>query len=94
VNGAPFAAASPIPDRYGQAQQILTAVYTAHEGASIQSVRDELALRMLSVGIDWPPGAYDEFAEMISLGHRVELGAVDGYRTIHPVDRPGRSAPN
>jgi hypothetical protein len=76
----------PISDRYGQAQQLLTAVFEAHTGASMRSVRDELALRMLSVGIDWPPGVYDEFAEMISLGHRVELGAVDGYRTL-PVDQ-------
>jgi hypothetical protein len=42
---------------------------------------------MLSVGIDWPAAAYDEVAEMISTGHRVELGAAAGYRTIHPVDQ-------
>jgi hypothetical protein len=53
-------------------------------------VREELALRMLSVGIHWPPGAYDEFAEMISLGHSVELGAVDGHRTIHLVVQRNR----
>ena len=83
VNGSPSAAASPIPDRYRLAPQILTEVFNAHAGSSLQSVREELSLRMLGVGIDWPAPAYDEFAAMISIGRRVELGAVDGHRTVN-----------
>jgi hypothetical protein len=86
VNSSSASPLWPISDRYGQAQQILAAVFTAHAGASVQSVRDELALRMLSVGIDWPPGVYDEFAQMISHGFPVQLGAVDGHRTIRAID--------
>jgi hypothetical protein len=44
---------SPNLDRCRQAQRVPTAVFATHAGAPIQSICDELALRMLSVGIDW-----------------------------------------
>ncbi len=76
----PDAFPDPYADRYYIAQGILDNVLASHGGRPSEEIRSELKLRMLSVGIDWPPSTLDHFASKIRSGQGIALGVVDGNR--------------